>query len=62
MRSANLHQTRRSARGKLSATAAACALLGAAGLLSGSAASASAETPHGNGTEVQAALRHDLSQ
>ena len=42
MRSANLHQTRRSSRGKLSATAAACALLAAAGLLSGGAASASA--------------------
>jgi D-alanyl-D-alanine carboxypeptidase len=62
MRSANLHQTRRSTRGKLSATAAACALLAAAGLLSGGAASASAGTARGNGAGVQAALRHDISQ
>ena len=62
MRSANLHQTRRSTRGKLPVTAAACALLAAAGLLSGGAASASAGTPRGNGAGLQAALRHDLSQ
>jgi D-alanyl-D-alanine carboxypeptidase len=62
MRSANLHQTRRSTRGKLSATAAACALLAAAGLLSGGSASASAGTARGNGAGVQAALRHDISQ
>ena len=61
MRSANLHQRRRSARGKLSAAAAVCALLGAAGLLSGSPASASAGTPRDNAAAVQAALRHDLS-
>lgn len=61
MRSANLHQTRRSTRGKLSATAAACALLAAAGLLSGGAASASTATPRGNGAGLQAALRHDIS-
>src|ERR1700684_4406273 len=61
MRSANLHQTRRSTRGKLCATAAACALLATAGLLSG-AASASAGTARGNGVGVQAALRHDISQ
>jgi hypothetical protein len=62
MRSANQHHTRRSTRGRLCATAAACALLGAAGLLSGGAASASAGTPRGNGAGVQAALRHDLRQ
>jgi len=63
MRSANLDQRRRSARGKLSAAAAVCALLGAAGLLSGSPASASAGTPRDNAASmpVQAALRHDLS-
>jgi D-alanyl-D-alanine carboxypeptidase len=53
---------RRSARGKLSATAAACALLATAGLLSGGAASASAGTTRGNGAGLPAALRHDLSQ
>jgi D-alanyl-D-alanine carboxypeptidase len=62
MRSANLHQTRRSTRDKLSATAAACALLAAAGLVSGGTASASAGTARGNGIRVQAALRHDISQ
>ena len=62
MRSANLHQTRRSTRAKLSATAAACALLAAAGLLSGGAASASAGKARGDGAGVQAALRHDISQ
>jgi D-alanyl-D-alanine carboxypeptidase len=62
MRSANLHQTRRSTRGKLSVIAAACALLATAGLLSGGAASASAGTPRGNGAGLQAALRHDISQ
>ena len=62
MRSANLRQRRRSVRGKMSAAAAVCALLGAAGLLSGSPASASAGTPRDNGAAVQAALRDDLSQ
>ena len=62
MRSANPHQTRRGTRGKLSATAAACALLAAAGLVSGGAASASAATARGNGAGLQAALRHDISQ
>ena len=62
MRSANLHQRQRSVRGKMSAAAAVCALLGAAGLLSGSPASASAGTPRDNGAAVQAALRDDLSQ
>jgi D-alanyl-D-alanine carboxypeptidase len=46
----------------MSAAAAVCALLGAAGLLSGSPASASAGTPRDNGAAVQAALRDDLSQ
>ena len=59
---ANLPARRRSGRGKLSATAAACALLAAAGLLSGGAASASAGTPRGNGAGLQAALRHDISR
>ncbi len=59
---ANLSLSARSARGKLSATAAACALLAAAGLLSGGAASASAGTPRGNGGGLHAALRHDLSR
>lgn len=59
---ANLPPRRRSGRGKLSATAAACALLAAAGLLSGGAASASAGTPRGNGAGLQAALRHDISR
>ena len=45
---------------KLAAAAAVCALLGAAGLLSGSPASASAGLPATSAT-VQAALRHDLS-
>ena len=62
MRSANLHQTRRGTRGRLPATAAACALLAAAGLFSGGAASASAGTARGNGAGVQAALRHDISR
>jgi D-alanyl-D-alanine carboxypeptidase len=61
MRSADLDQRPRSGRDKLSAAAAVCALLGAAGLLSGSPASASARTPGDHGAAVQAALRHDLS-
>jgi D-alanyl-D-alanine carboxypeptidase len=59
MKSAN--QRRASTGVKRFTAAAVCALLGAAGLLSGSPASASAGTPRGNGAAVQTALRQDLS-
>ena len=62
MRSAHLHQTRRSTRVKLPVTAAACALLAAAGLFTGGAASASAGTARSNSAGARAALRHDISQ
>ena len=48
-------------RNKLTAAAAACALLGAAGMLSSSAASASAISPGRSGAALRAALRGDLS-
>ena len=60
MRFANLHQVRRTARNTLAATAC-CALLGAAGILSGNPASASTGAPRQGGTAPQAALRQDLS-
>jgi D-alanyl-D-alanine carboxypeptidase len=62
MRSAKPHRARRSARNTLSAAIVTCALLGAAGVLSGSAASASAGPPHHNGATLRSALHHDLSQ
>jgi D-alanyl-D-alanine carboxypeptidase len=48
-------------RNKLTAAAAACALLGGAGMLSSSAASASAISPGRSGAALRAALRGDLS-
>lgn len=60
MRSANPHKVR-STRNLLTVTAAGCALLGAAGMFPGSAASASAGPPRQNGAPLRAALRGDLS-
>ena len=60
MRFANPYQVRRTARNTLAATAC-CALLAAAGILSGSPASASAGPLRQSGTALQAALRQDLS-
>ena len=62
MRTDNRHPVRRNARTKLTVAIAAGALLGAAGLLSASAASASAVPGRESGAALQAALRHDLSR
>src|ERR1017187_6730026 len=61
MRSAIPHTARRSTRGRLTAAAAACALLSAGTFLPAGAASASAAQPRQAGTTLQAALRQDLS-
>jgi D-alanyl-D-alanine carboxypeptidase len=61
MRSAIPRAARRSARGRLAAAAAACALLSAGALLPAWAASASAAQPRQAGDSLQAALRQDLS-
>ena len=61
MRSAIRRTARRSTRGRLTATAAACALLGAGAFLSACPAAASAAQPRQAGTTLQAALRRDLS-
>ena len=61
MRSAIPRTAHRSARGRLTAAAAACALLSAGALASAGAASASPAQPHQAGTTLRAALRHDLS-
>jgi len=61
MNSANPRTTRRNIRSKLTA-AAVCALLGAAGVLSSSVASASAGPPRGTGAALRTALRSDLSR
>src|SRR5450755_441312 len=61
MRSAIPRTARRSTRGRLTAAAAACALLSAGTFLPAGAASASAAQPRQAGTTLQAALRQDLS-
>ena len=65
MRSAIRRTARRSTRGRLTAVAAACALLGAGAFLSACPAAASAAAlaaqPRQAGTTLQAALRRDLS-
>jgi D-alanyl-D-alanine carboxypeptidase len=61
MRSAIPRTAHRSTRGRLTAAAAACALLSAGALLSASAASALAAPPRQADTALRAALRHDLS-
>ena len=61
MRSANSSPTRRRARSKLTAATVLCALLGAAGLLPASAASATAGPARPNSGALRTALRHDLS-
>ena len=61
MNSANPRKARSSTRSKLTA-AAVCALLGATGVLSSSAASASASRPRENGAALRTALRSDLSR
>jgi D-alanyl-D-alanine carboxypeptidase len=61
MRFANPYQVRKTARNTL-AVMACCALLGAAGILSGRPASASADPPRQSGTALLAALRQDLSR
>ena len=61
MRSAIPRTARRSTRGRLTAAAAACALLSAGALLSACTASALAAQPRQAGTTLQAALRRDLS-
>jgi D-alanyl-D-alanine carboxypeptidase len=61
MRFAVPRAARRSARGRLTAAAVGCALLGAGALLSGGAASASAAQPRQAGITLRAALRRDLS-
>ena len=61
MKSASPRRTHSSIRSKLTATAV-CALLGATGVLSSSAAGASAGPPRGNGAALRTALRSDLSR
>jgi D-alanyl-D-alanine carboxypeptidase len=61
MKYANQHKTYSSIRSKLTATAI-CALLGATGVLSSSAADASAGPPSGNGAALRTALRSDLTR
>ncbi len=61
MRSAIPHTAHRRTRGRLTAAAAACALLGAGALLPASAASASSAQPRQAGATLLAALRRDLS-
>jgi D-alanyl-D-alanine carboxypeptidase len=61
MRSAVPRTGRRSARGRLTAAAVGCALLGAGGLLSAGPASASAGQPRQASTTLRAALSRDLS-
>ena len=61
MRSAIWRTARRSTRGRLTAAAAACALLGAGAFLSACPAAALAAQPRQAGTTLQAALRRDLS-
>jgi D-alanyl-D-alanine carboxypeptidase len=61
MRSAIPRTAHWSTRGRLTAAAAACALLSTAALASASAASASPAQPRPGGTTLRAALRHDLS-
>ena len=65
MRSAIQRTARRSTRGRLTAAAAACALLSAGAFLSACSATASAAAlaaqPRQAGTTLQAALRRDLS-
>ena len=61
MRSAIPRTACRSTRGKLTAAAAACALLSAGPLLSATAASAAAARPGQAGPTLRAALRRDLS-
>jgi len=51
----------KSIRNQLTAAAAACALLGGAGMLTSGAASASASSPGGSGAALRAALRADLT-
>jgi D-alanyl-D-alanine carboxypeptidase len=62
MRSAHSLKARRHGRSMLAGVTAACALLAAAGVLSGGAASASAGSSRGHDTTLQAALRGDLSR
>jgi len=61
MRSAIPRTARRSTRGRLTAVAAACALLSAGAFLSAGPASALAAQPRPAGPTLQAALRQDLS-
>jgi D-alanyl-D-alanine carboxypeptidase len=61
MRYTDPRTVRRNARNALTATAAACALLGAAAALPGSPASASAGPSRSGGSALRAALRGDLS-
>jgi D-alanyl-D-alanine carboxypeptidase len=61
MRSATPHAIRTATRAKLTAAAAACALLSGAALLSASAASASAVAPRDNSTSLHRALHRDLT-
>jgi D-alanyl-D-alanine carboxypeptidase len=61
MRSAIPRTARRSTRGRLTAAAAACALLSAGTFLPAGAATASAAQPRQASTTLQAALRQDLS-
>jgi D-alanyl-D-alanine carboxypeptidase len=60
MRSAIRHAICTSTRGKLTAAAAACAMLSAAGLFSAAAASASPVRHRESAPALRAALRHDI--
>jgi D-alanyl-D-alanine carboxypeptidase len=60
MRTGNRPAVRRNAWNKLSAAAATCALLGAAGMASAGAASASARPARESGAALRTALRGDL--
>ena len=61
MRSAIPHTMRSNTRARLTAAAAACAMFSTAGLLSASAASASAGPQRASATALRAELRHDIS-
>src|ERR1700722_9648447 len=62
MRSTSPHRARRRARHMLSAAAATCALLGAAGLTASGAASAASISQPGNGAALMSSLRDDIRQ
>jgi len=62
MRTGNRLAVRTKARNKLSAAAAICALLGAAGMASAGAASASATASRQSAAALRTALRRDLSR